>query len=92
MNLSLLQTVYTVPLWHFWVEIAHGGSCMNCSFRRMIWSFLQKLLCYYHGDCSLWAFPPLSANPPLTKNGDFSHFNVLTLGNFPGYDLHYIND
>ena len=22
---------------------AHGGTCMNCSFRRMIWSFLPKL-------------------------------------------------
>ena len=54
-------------------------------FRRMIGVFLQKLLCYYHGDYSLWAFPPFSANPPLTKNGDSSHFNVLTLGNFPGH-------
>ena len=55
MNLSLLQPVYTVPLWHFWVENAHGGSCMNCSFRRM------KLKCFFlssvllsNGDCSLW--------------------------------------
>ena len=22
--------------------------------------------------------------PPLTKNGDFSHFKVLTFGKFPG--------
>ena len=47
MNLSLLQPVYTVPLWHFWVEIAHGGSCMNCSFRRMILSFSSEAVCYY---------------------------------------------
>ena len=54
MNLSLLQPVYTVPLWHFWVENAHGGTCMNCSFRRMILSFSSEAVCYYYGDCSLW--------------------------------------
>ena len=84
MNLSLLQPVYTVPLWHFWVEIAHGGSCMNCSFRRMILSFSSEAVCYYlmvTVHCGL-SHPFL--NPPLTKNGDFSHFNVLTFGKFPG--------
>ena len=59
MNLSLLQPVYTVPLWHFWVEIAHGGSCMNCSFRRMILSFSSEAVCYYlmvtvHCGTSCW--------------------------------------
>ena len=92
--------MYALPLWHFWVENAHGGTCMNCSFRRMKLEFSSEAVCYYlmvtvHCGPSCWYICQLRRFEVTTShkcNLIFSYiFKSFSLSVSVGFRLRALN-